>query len=68
MKLKEVNKNLIEQFFANIQTLEYKTIKNGQETIVIAEIYKTESTTGTSCSTRTCKNEFNFVCSNGRWK
>ena len=42
MKLKEVNKNLIELFFANIQTLEYKTIKNGQETTVIAEIYKTE--------------------------
>ena len=35
MKLKEVNKNLVEQFFTNIQTLEYKTIKNGQETTVI---------------------------------
>lgn len=42
MKLKELNKNLVELFFANIQTLEYQTIKNGQETTVVAEIFKTE--------------------------
>lgn len=42
MKLKEVNKSLIELFFANIQELEYKTIKNGEEITVNAEIYKTD--------------------------